>query len=776
MDAAGEAEPAPAIAFEPERVSSRAERRLRQVGALMAEGVWDEAIDLLETLPADEPGKLVEIKTSTGAPSGLFEPVAAHCQRLLAALPAEGLALYRQRVDATARDWLEEGLARRDEALLRRVADELRASSHAGRALLALGEVALERGDVAAARRAWRSCDRRLSGPFGRPLDVALAGIDLDEHGPLVDQTLAEPSLVPGLVVCPEGATPIGDLLARMAVASLRAGKIDAARLEADLLERWAPDAAGRLAGRDGLYVDALREMISAVGERPSADEPIAPLAGWQWDKPIDVASDEPQALDKINPQLAARLRARRQLGLLANLMDEVEGPRVAPQTMDSLLLYSHEGELRAADLATGAPASTQDGLLYQDGLDLNDPAARRPAAVRVLNGQIRLMPGGRVVVGPQRFLSGRTNAAGAAPDDKPITASHGVWYATVRSKRAATSPGGRALREKILGLDLRSEAKPVFDLEPPDESSTFVGSPACDAQRVYAVLAEDELRPRLSVLCALRATGRVLWRTPIGGGQPIASQSAADTVRPGLTLAGDSLYVATNLGAVVAIDRTSGRVRWLSLYDRLPAGDAQTSSEASSRAACVVDADRLFVLPSDSPSLLAFDAPSGARLWSAPQDDPEGELLGVDRGVLVTSGRRVRGHDALTGARRYAWPESDHAGLRGMGRGCLAGGEVFWPTRDALYTLDARTGGLARQPVDLTPLGGEGANVSAASLGGERVLVVAGKDGINVLGPHPAPRKEPEAGLARLSVSDQLSAVSSQLFPAAPYRSYSYR
>ena len=77
------------------------------------------------------------------------------CQMRLAALPPEALALYRSRVDPVARKWYEEGVRRRDHRLLSQVVRQAFASRWGDKALLALGEIALESGDFTAARWNW---------------------------------------------------------------------------------------------------------------------------------------------------------------------------------------------------------------------------------------------------------------------------------------------------------------------------------------------------------------------------------------------------------------------------------------------------------------------------------------------------------------------------------------------------------------------------------------------------------------------------------------------
>ena len=62
------------------------------------------------------------------------------------------MKLYRGRVDPVAQQWYEQGIARRDRKLLQNVVDQAFASSYGDDALMALGEMAFESGDYAAAR------------------------------------------------------------------------------------------------------------------------------------------------------------------------------------------------------------------------------------------------------------------------------------------------------------------------------------------------------------------------------------------------------------------------------------------------------------------------------------------------------------------------------------------------------------------------------------------------------------------------------------------------
>src|SRR5262249_55272970 len=82
-----------------------------------------------------------------------------------------------------------------------------------------------------------------------------------------------------------------------------------------------------------------------------------------------------------------------------------------------------------------------------------------------------------------------------------------------------------------------------------------------------------------------------------------------------------------------------------------------------------------------------------------------------------------------------WVWPESPNAGIRGIGRGLVAGREIFWPTRNQIYVLDIETGSQTRSPIDIAPLDG-GANLAAA----HSCLVLAGYNKLMVMAPPPGP------------------------------------
>jgi hypothetical protein len=66
------------------------------------------------------------------------------------------------------------------------------------------------------------------------------------------------------------------------------------------------------------------------------------------------------------------------------------------------------------------------------------------------------------------------------------------------------------------------------------------------------------------------------------------------------------------------------------------------------------------------------------------------------------------------------------------MGRGLIAGSEIFWPTRTDIYAIDPESGARTRSPISLSPVSDCGANLAAV----DGRLIVAGYDKVLAFGP----------------------------------------
>lgn len=701
-----------------DEISGNTASRLEQMRALVADKNWDEAGDILRELSADTSDRVVALDADR------YVSLPIYCQWELAHLPADVAAAYRRRVDPLAEQRYREGMTNRNEAQLGRVVDELFCSSWGDDALLALGELALERGDYTAARRYWEQISPLTRDPNGKPLWLSLRGVDLDKHWPEIERRWPLRPQPPTWLAYPDTDIDLADVRARLTLVSIRAGELDRAALELETFRRWHPNAAGRFGGQEGPYTAALEKLLASAKEWPApppdrnwptfagtqsrspAAAPVGQFAKASWATTIALSeSDSPRhrAIRTSNNQPPD-----------AQVRESERALSYFPVVVDGLLLYADATTVSAVNLATGKPTITPDGKLFHVEATAGD------ANAAMLRSQF-------VAAGVPRFS---------------LTVIDGIVYArvgqvtTARLQPGAPSPVG----ERLVGIDLKRDGLLAFQAKPDDEGWSFDGTPVGDGRRVYVAMRHGDVTPHAYVACFDVATGHRLWRASIGSADTSAGGAGDEITHNLLSLVGDRIYFNTNLGLVAALDTEEGRIQWICRYERRADMSTATSGNAPLHfdrdpSPCLIHDGLVIVAPSDTPLVFALDADTGRPIWWNDKLADALHLLGVVDESLIVTGNRFCSLDVRTGRTRFAWPESEHAGIRGMGHGALAGSEVFWPTRKEIYFFDAHTGARTRPPVDLSSVSEGGANLIAAN----GYLVVAGREALTAAGPAPA-------------------------------------
>jgi outer membrane protein assembly factor BamB len=297
--------------------------------------------------------------------------------------------------------------------------------------------------------------------------------------------------------------------------------------------------------------------------------------------------------------------------------------------------------------------------------------------------------------------------------------------------------PGNNQLGDRLIGVDLNRDGLLVFRARPDDASWAFDGVPLGDGRRLFVAMRQGNITPHAYVACFDAASGSQLWRTPVGAADTLAGGLGDEITHNLLTLVGDRIYFNTNLGLVAALDADDGSILWIHRYDRRShqpnaVGSPRSTHFGRDPSPCLYHDGLVIVAPADSPSIFALDGLTGQMLWTTDLMPDALHLLGVVRRNLIASGNRLAAVDVLSGQLKYVWPESEQAGIRGMGRGLVAGDEIFWPTRNAIYVIHAMTGGQSRTPIPLGTTSDAGANLATA----HGRLIVAGPDKLMAFGP----------------------------------------
>ncbi|NUQ61701.1 MAG: PQQ-like beta-propeller repeat protein [Pirellulales bacterium] len=669
-----------------DRADNTVQTYLDRVRTHLTDRQWNEAVDTLLQVMENSGGKLLPVTEHR------YVSVRDYCQLQLVSLPPEALAVYRSRVDSAARAWYEQGVAQRDCRRLLDVTDQMLASSWGDNALFALGEIALEQGDCAAARAYWEKAV-----PLEHPGD-----------GPRT------------WLCVPDTDLDLAAVRARLVLASILEGSTRRAKEELDRFRQLHPDARGPFGGQEIKYADALGTMLAESTNWPTVqtggDWPT--FAGSPFRNRIAPRSTDPASVLWRLP-LRESLPANRSLwGTVVpkrRVAEDDQAPlSYHPVIVGDLVLVNDQIEILAVDLKTGQPAWAHgSAAVYQDQFDEAVHALYHPSDT----------------LGVPRFT---------------MTAHGGKLFARMGSAvtsrpREQSIAGGRGY---LVCLDLESEGRLLWKMAPDEEGLAFEGSPVADDNHIYVAMRRSDIQPQAIVACYAADTGELVWRQFVCAAETPARGMLHETTHNLLTLDGDTVYFNTNLGAVAALSARDGRLKWVSLYPRVRQGDLFKPPPYWSRDLnpCVFDRGKLYVAPADSRRIFALDAATGQIVWQTGTEvEAAVHLLGVAGDKLIACGEKLYwiGTDAEEqGQVKHVWPDGNEK--LGHGRGLLAANLVYWPTREQIYVFDQTTAQLKKQ-IPLIPRGVTGGNLFIAG----DCLVIATANQLIALTESPAPPTE---------------------------------
>jgi PQQ-like domain len=677
-------------AVQVDEASSAARTMLERAKAHMAERQWDEAIETLGQVMEREGGKLVR------SDSRHFITVREYDHWRLAEMPLEGLARYRSRVDSLAERWYQQGVAERDAKLLRRVVDQFFVSSSGDAALMALGEMALERGDYQEARWCWERISPELRFPDGQPLWLSLK---TDTSGaskpsrrrddPETVKTAAAP--LRAWLAYPDTKLNLADVRARLVLTSIMEGSLPRARIELADFNHRHPEAKGRMAGRDAPYSETLARLLAEAESRP----PAPPISDWTtfggsvqrtaiaveprslgrrlWEIPLD--EGKPFKAD-VNSLEIVRRSSHWSLPQVRTADDNHALLSYYPLVVGHLVLYNTVDKVFAFELRTGQPAWP---VKPRPGLDVS---GRLPGEIYsgLKDQEKSLDPGEGLLFpafGAPRFTMTVHGSRLYARLGSPITGhpTEGV-------------SGGPIY---LICLDLAAEGLLIWragNESPQDDRWSFEGPPIADGNNVYVVMRYNDVRPQVHVACLDARTGAMRWRKLVCTNESVAGGKCAEITSNLLTLAEGSLYLNTNLGAVAALSADNGEIRWISKYPRARADEPNAAHFYRDLNPCVYYRGNLFVAPSDGPNILALDASTGQLLWESRHFPETIHLLGVGGNNLIASGKQICWLDVDSGKVIRDWPDKTTSGF---GRGVLVGDQVYWPMRNQIRRFKQR-------------------------------------------------------------------------------------
>ena len=630
--------------------------------SLASRGRWSEAATLLQQASDRYADTLVRLGPDA------YVGTRRHVNALIAAWPDEGRTAYRTLFESEVERATGALSSPRDPVALMRVFERYFCTLAAAKLADAIGQLAIERGDLSLAEHVYREVIERHPDRerFRSTYSAMLAVVAAIRGDALTTDTKADARLgdparraAPiGEAEQPPNAAIDAEPGAERAAAPAEAKGVPPLRVDPPTRLRWKGQDRG------------LDEVLAGV--RDDFNELRRPVADSEW--PI--------------------------------VGGNVERNRIAPSSIDGLgMLWRFP--YRTPHTETGGEPARRDV----------DDDARDAIIQPVVSGEFVFVQRLREVVALRRSTGEivwrssseepRNTDAEMLGDLPPgwdaVTVCDDRVYASLpptgREGAASTVPppeivclnantGGMVWRTRDTLLDARV-GEVSFDSSPVVENNNvFVA-----ARRRRSFGFEDCYLYNLNA-----RTGKLQAQTHLGGASTggFGTQPATKTA---VCLHGDTVFVTSNLGTIAAVSAYTGSVKWLRLYART----AQDADRGLGRSANETPPwvfhgpiwrdDRLIALPMDASSLMVLAAEDGQIIETVRTDAfaDINVLLGVQGDLACGVGREAACYDVAANSLRWSEPLPPDA--RVLGRATWVGHKLLVPTTRGLSTYDIQDG-----------------------------------------------------------------------------------
>ena len=603
---------------------------VKKAAALAAAGKYVEALAIYDEALEKKPNTVISTDPSKTTNVGIREYILGQ----IASWPEEGKAAYRRRADPLAEHAFQGAKRARDVDALERLVDQFPFSSVVDDALSLIANLRLDSGECASAA---------------------------DALGRLLDR---------------ESATDRAVISARLGLAWACAGRRKELEELTKRVERDLPSAEIQVGENRVGLAKHLKALSTQVREGGTDAAPLA-LPAWE----------------SIGGGPAGTRLAESGVELAKAAWGDVIGlPRLDGE--EELIVRRSMALVPTAEFRPLFPA-VSDGILYvHNGLALTayNFYAKAPEKLwqfRVPTPSGEVMFDNRVIFAPM-VHDGRVYAnliASVGGEENQLGYVRVKFPFPRRALYALDAYTGKLLWK--IGGKLGAESL--------EENASFATAPAAEGGRLYVGAVKQKLSTdpfQHYVMCLDPATGKTIWSTYVASGGTeinLFGNSTRESLGSPVSVTEDSVYYCTNHGAIAALDKKSGRIRWTRRYRQLQVMPTRSVYVQKNRLEWVssppVFARGIVVVtPADSQWLYALDGQTGQLRWDRPRGQDLRTLYGVRDGTLVLGGERVELCDLLTG-RPAAPPMADE--LRGSGRGVISEDGIYVPGQDKLRRLN---------------------------------------------------------------------------------------
>jgi len=564
---------------------------------------WDNAVRLLQRVLDESKDSLLEseVADAQGNVSVLRTSARAEAERLIAALPKQGLATYRVKVGGTALTAL--GKARADLSLLEAVVRRYFFTDAGAEALTRMGVAELDRGRIEEAADRFRRLLQRPDVDELPPLTLFQAALAFHAANDAVRENRAVQVLAHH--VGPAGL-PIGG----------RALTLDDLRRE---IARWPATAA---ASSDW---PLFRGDPGRTG-RADGDLPLLEARNWA-DLHVDdevVRLLTPQAAPAVGPAL----------------------PGFFPLAVGDKIVYRGPDGLHALEAASGRPIWHSPSPMCLDAVLKDDQKKWQFRRwLEKYRGQPSLLD--------ENATLGTLSSDGRKVffiEDLPVPPypqdltdmQQGLkhWFSTAEENLYHNRLRAVDARTGELCWEVGRWQKPGAPAPPgPAEydDAFFLGAPLPVGGRLFAL---TERHQELNLLCINADTGALIWSQNLAATGEDLKYDPARRMQPvHLAYADGVLVCPTNVGAVVALDPLSHNLLWASIYHErkdnpqdggLPTYSPDAYESQWRGCAPIVHGDRVVLTAPDGGPVCCLNLRDGSRIWTASRSDDDLYVAGV--------------------------------------------------------------------------------------------------------------------------------------------------
>ena len=194
------------------------------------------------------------------------------------------------------------------------------------------------------------------------------------------------------------------------------------------------------------------------------------------------------------------------------------------------------------------------------------------------------------------------------------------------------------------------------------DDAGRGYSSVACVDGRLFTMGSKES---KCHAICLDATDGSVIWETQIsraGTSQDYATGWGAGP-RSTPTVAGDQVFVLSDLGVIAALDQTDGTVQWsVDLVER-HGGNVPRWGYSES---VLVDGDRVMVTPGSDEFMIGLDRQSGKKVWQSDGVDAPAHYVSMLKSTVgetayyvTAAGIGLVAFDCRTGEKLFENPNS---------------------------------------------------------------------------------------------------------------------